>query len=115
MHRNAPRRSSHPPDGQCLRLSRIERIFESKEISLFFSPSAVRAVTSLLSCLWIFHFCTCTYWYIGSSEGFGSTSFTPDYNKTLNPNSLNYLTSAEFVLSMVGDRATDASLPECPR
>lgn len=91
----APLSPAHP---QCLRLPRLTRVFESKEIAIHVGPSQVRLIVSLILCAWLFHAVTCLYWYIASRESF-VTSWAPDPAVANDPNSQNYLVTTVWTIS----------------
>jgi hyperpolarization activated cyclic nucleotide-gated potassium channel 2 len=81
-----------------LRLVRFLRFMESKEASLYFTPSVLRLLNTMFLLFWIWHVIACGYWYIATKEGLGFTQWTPDPSHYMNPQSLNYLLSVQWTL-----------------
>lgn len=73
-----------------LRLVRLMRYMDSKEVSMFFTPSMLRLFTTFVLLTWIWHVITCLYWYISISQGLGSSEWTPDADHHHNTDVLNY-------------------------
>lgn len=73
-----------------LRLVRLMRYMDSKEVALFFTPSMLRLFTTFVLLAWIWHVITCLYWYISVSQGLGSSEWTPDADHHYNTDVLNY-------------------------
>jgi hypothetical protein len=73
-----------------LRLVRLMRYMDSKEVALFFTPSMLRLFTTFVLLAWIWHVITCLYWYISVSQGLGSSEWTPDADHHYNTDALNY-------------------------
>lgn len=84
--------------GKLLRLLRFLRIMESKEASLYFTPSMLRLINTVFFLFWIWHGIACGYWYLATREGLGHTQWTPDPSHYMNPRSLNYLLSFQWTL-----------------
>ncbi|GAB5034433.1 transcriptional crp fnr family [Nannochloropsis oceanica] len=73
-----------------LRLVRLMRYIDSKEMAMFFTPSMLRLFTTFVLLAWIWHVITCLYWYISISQGLGSSEWTPDADYHHNTDILNY-------------------------
>ncbi len=74
-----------------LRLVRFVRSMDSKELAMFFTPSMLRLVNTLVFLTWVWHVLACIYWYISTSQGLGSTAWVAGAEQAHNPALLNYL------------------------
>jgi hypothetical protein len=81
-----------------LRVIRFMRVANSKEASLYLTPSMIRLVNTILLLFWVWHVLACSYWYISSSEGLGTTAWVPDAAQYMNTRILNYLLSVQWTL-----------------
>jgi len=73
-----------------VRLVRLMRYMDSKEVAMFFTPSMLRLFTTFVLLTWIWHVITCMYWFISTSQGLGSTEWTPSFDHHYNTDLLNY-------------------------
>jgi hypothetical protein len=73
-----------------LRLGRFVRYLDSKEVAMFFTPSMLRLVNTLVFLTWVCHVLSCIYWYISKSQGLGSTAWVAAADQAHNPELLNY-------------------------
>ena len=73
-----------------LRLVRLMRYIDSKEVAMFFTPSMLRLLSTFVLLAWIWHVLTCLYWYISISQGLGSSEWTPSADHHHNTDVLNY-------------------------
>jgi CRP-like cAMP-binding protein len=81
-----------------LRLVRFIRLSNSKELALYLTPSMIRLINTMLFLFWMWHVIACTFWYIATYEGLGSTGWTPDASHQMNSRTLNYLLSVQWTL-----------------
>lgn len=73
-----------------LRLGRFHRYMDSKEVAMFFTPSMLRLLNTLVFLTWVWHVLTCIYWYISKSQGLGSTAWVAGADHAHNTDLLNY-------------------------
>ena len=97
-----------------MRIFRFSKLSDSKEASLFLTPSMIRVLNIILLLFWIWHVLACGFWYIATSEGLGTTNWTPDVSHYMNPRFLNYLLSVQWTLQTTFSFGSPA-LPETYR
>ena len=81
-----------------LRLVRFVRYMDSKEVAMFFTPSMLRLVNTLVFLTWVWHVLACVYWYISKRQGLGSTEWTAGVDHADNPDLLNYVLAFSWTM-----------------